>query len=163
MKLDRFIISLSIGTFFYVAFSILSGQSSLWAQNQLENQKHAISEHTYELQKITDELQLEKTALRNDKDVIMAYARKLDFVRDDEKLVKIKGLSKTVNQIYNTGTLMKVYQPTYVPEWFCKAIGIIIFGLTYLLLVLADLKKHTSRKKIKKYENITGMQIYDVS
>ena len=93
MKTAKYLPALLAGTLAYSLLSIFWGQSGIWAQRQLEEQKKVISARTQEIQKINDELNLEKTAIRDDADVIAAYARKLDYVFENEKLVKIKGLA----------------------------------------------------------------------
>ena len=59
------------------------------------------------IQKIHDELSLECTALEKDKDVIAAYARKLDYVSEGEKLVKITGLKPYEAPLYDTETIIR--------------------------------------------------------
>ena len=70
--------ALLAGTLAYALLSFFWGQNGVWAQRQLEAQKKVISARTQEIQNINDDLNLEKTAIRDDADVIAAYARKLD-------------------------------------------------------------------------------------
>ena len=72
--------------------SFLGGQNGLWAMRQLEEQRQEISINMAEIAKINEELELEYTALRNDMDVVAAYARRLGFVAEGETLVKVTGL-----------------------------------------------------------------------
>lgn len=143
----------------YVTVSMLCGQNGVWAFNQLSEQKRYISSRTSEIQNLNDELNLEKTAIQNDKDVIAAYARKLDYVFDNEKLVKIKGLpfAKSVN--YDTGTVLKSQSVLFVPEWICKTSGLCVGGLLFFIILLNDI---VNMPKKRSYEVIEGIPIYDV-
>ena len=88
MRTKSFIAAFA-GTFVYAFLSFCAGRDGMLVYKKLQEQKHEISRQTAAIQKIYDELSLERTALEKDKDVIAAYARKLDYVGDDEKIVKI--------------------------------------------------------------------------
>jgi len=71
-----------------------------------------------------------------DKDVIAAYARKLDYVSEGEKLVKITGLKPYEAPLYDTGTVVRREPIAFMSERTCKACGIAFFALTFVLLAL---------------------------
>ena len=89
MKRAKYLFIIFFGTLIYVLLSLTVGQNSLYSYTQMEEQKRIVSKKTNEIQNINSELEQELTALKNDKAVIAAYAHKLDYVSDDEKLVKI--------------------------------------------------------------------------
>lgn len=164
MKTAKYLPALLAGTLAYALLSIFWGQNGVWARRQLEEQKKVISAHTQEIQKINDELNLEKTAIRDDADVIAAYARKLDYVFDNEKLVKIKGLSVSEPLMYDTGSVLKSSPVAYVSEWFCKGAGLAVGLLLAFAIFLFDLSygiKSFSKKK--RFETIEGIPVYDVA
>lgn len=158
----RFLIAACAGTFLYVLVSLIGGRDGFWAQKQLQTQKRQISAHTASIQKVTDELQLEYLALKDDKDVISAYARKLGYVGPGEKLVKISGLAAKETQIFDPGTVVKHTPVKYVPESVCKMLGLVVFSLMYFVLFLSDYNKGIIQFKRKKNAKIEGMPIYDV-
>ncbi len=164
MKTAKYLPALLAGTLAYAIISIFWGQSGVWAQKQLEEQKKVISVHTQEIQKINDELNLEKTAIRDDADVIAAYARKLDYVFEDERLVKIKGLAVSEPSLYDTGTVLKSAPVAYVSEWFCKgaglAVGLLMAAAIFLYDMSYGVKSFSSKKR---FETIEGIPVYDVA
>ena len=85
----KFLTALFIGAFAYTCVSFVAGQNGIVSYKQLAEQKKEIAYKTNEIQNINNELKLEYTALLKDRDVIAAYARKLDYVSDGEKLVKL--------------------------------------------------------------------------
>lgn len=164
MKTAKYLPALLAGTLAYATISIFWGRSGVWAQKQLEEQKKVISVHTQEIQKINDELNLEKTAIRDDADVIAAYARKLDYVFEDEKLVKIKGLAVSEPSLYDTGTVLKSAPVAYVSEWFCKGAGLAVGLLMAAAIFLYDMSYGVkSFSKKKRFETIEGIPVYDVA
>ncbi|MBO4546207.1 MAG: septum formation initiator family protein [Treponema sp.] len=164
MKTGKYLPALLAGTLAYALLSFFWGQNGVWAQKQLEAQKKIISARTQEIQNINDDLNLEKTAIRDDADVIAAYARKLDYVFPGEKLVKIKGLGAAKGLMYETGSVLKSAPVAYVSEWFCKgaglAVGLLLAAATFLFDVSYGVK---SISKKKHFETIEGIPVYDVA
>lgn len=167
MATMKYLISLLAGTCVYVLLSITCGENGIWAQRQMEEQKRIISAHTQEIQKINDDLHLEKAAMRSDMDVIAAYARKLDYVFPGEKLVKIKGLGVSDSLMYEMGTVLKSHPVAFVGEWFSKgaatAVGLLVFFVLALFDVSYGVKKTFSRKSQRDFETIEGIPVYDVA
>ena len=152
-----------VGTLVYVLVSFTAGQNGIKCYSQLEEQKREISRQTSIIQNINDELCLEKTALQSDKDVITAYARKLDYVADGEKIVKITGLKPIQNTIYDTGSVLRRKSVNYIPDEICKLLGLSFFVLTFLMFVLIDLSNgNIVISKKEKKTVIQGIPIYDM-
>ncbi|MGI0530653.1 FtsB family cell division protein [Treponema socranskii] len=142
------------GTLVYVLLSLFAGRDGIIAYDQLQRQKRAISRQTALIQKIHDELFLERTALEKDKDVIAAYARKLDYVSEGEKLVKITGLRPYEAALYDTGTVIRRVPIAFVSERTCKACGIAFFALTFALLSLVGERGEAMARR-KKSQTLT--------
>lgn len=164
MKKYRLLFALFAGTLFYVAMDCLFGPDGIRAFNQMNEQKRILSTHTVSLEKINDELNLEKIALEKDSDVISAYAKKLGFVGENEKLVKISGLNVREKSLYDTGSVLRHKDVDFVEEKYCKISGFIIFLLVYVLLLIYDFSKgYISLPKKKKYVHfVKGTAVYDM-
>ena len=161
LKMFRILVASLDGTAIYVLVSFTCGTDGLWANEQLREQKRILSARADEIQKINDSLSLEYTALEKDPDVIAGFARKMGYVRDGEKILKINGLINIDEYHFETGTPIKSIEPYSLPEWFCKVAGLLMFFVTYLYLMLKDfrMKEHDARKnKIK----IKGIPVYDL-
>ncbi len=162
-KLFRILAASFAGTLIYVLISITCGRDGLWADGQLREQKRLLSARTEEILKINNSLELEYTALKKDPDVIAAFARKLGYVRDGEKIVKINGLIPAEQFSFETGRPLKSNEPHSLPEWFCKITGILMFFVVYLYLFLADFRGNAKFAKKKKSKlNVRGMAVYDL-
>ena len=149
------------GTAVYVLVSFTCGTDGIWANGQLHEQKRILSARAEEIQKINDSLTLEYTALEKDPDVIAGFARKMGYVRDGEKVVKINGLINIDEYHFETGTPIKSIEPYSLPEWFCKITGLLMFFVTYLYLMVKDFRgKSVSARKTKI--KIKGIPVYDL-
>ncbi|MBQ9631230.1 MAG: septum formation initiator family protein [Treponema sp.] len=144
MTKTKWLLAILVSCLVYTILSISAGETGIIAYNQLKMQKKEISLQAMQIQKINTELVLEKTALEKDKDVIAAYARKLDYVSPSEKLVKITGLRPYEASLYDTGTVVRRQAVSFMDEKFCKGAALIFFVLFTLLFALSSPKE---RKK----------------
>lgn len=160
MRRAKYLLVVFIGTLVYVFLSLTVGQNSITCYRQLEDQKRIVSKQKTEIQNINSELILELTALKSDKAVIAAYARKLDYVGDGEKLIKINGLKPSESTLYETGSVVRHKEPDYVSERLCKIAAICSAILVFVLLLLSDSKK----TKFTRSRNnvINGIPVYEV-
>lgn len=137
----RLLTALCVGVLVYVFSAMLGGKDGVWAAGQLQEQKRLMSAHTAEIQRLNDELTIECDSLRHDDDVVAAYARKLGYVSDREFIVKISGLAQTQERLYDTGSVMRFQQVTFIPEWVCKATGLVAGILAAAVLLLNDYRR----------------------
>lgn len=162
MKCAKYLFVVFFGTLVYVLLSVFAGQNSVFSYKQMEEQKCIISKKTNEIQNINLELQQELTALKNDKAVISAYARKLDYVSDGEKLVKINGLKPFQKNLYDIGTVSRHEEPSFLPEKYCKMIAVFFSLLMFIIMILHDINKgNFSLKKDEKFV-VTGVPVFDL-
>lgn len=162
MKRAKYFFAIFSAAFSYVLVSVTVGQNSIRCFNQMEEQRRVISKRTDDIQNINSELRLELTALQFDKAVIAAYARRLDYVRDDEKLVKITGLKPAQTALYDTGTILRHEEPEFLSEKYCKMIGVFFGILTFVILFLYDVNAGNIVFGRKKSPIITGVPVYDL-
>ena len=163
MKRAKYLTVLFAGTFVYVLMSLCFGQTSIKCYSQLEEQKRIVSKQKAEIRSINTELTLELSALKNDKAVIAAYARKMDYVSDGEQLVKITGLKPYQNALYDTGTVVRHVEPEYVSEKLCKMCGLCAAMFVLLIMLIFDFKKGQISFTHKKNDFVAGIPVYEVS
>ena len=162
MKRAKYLTVLFAGTLVYVVLSLCFGQNSLRCYSQMEEQKRIVSKQKAEIQSINTELTLELSALKNDKAVIAAYARKMDYVSDGEQLVKITGLKPYQNTLYDTGSVIRHVEPSYVSEKLCKMCALCAAMLVLLLMIIYDFKKGNLSFTKQKKEFVAGIPVYNV-
>jgi cell division protein FtsB len=143
----KVLIALCLGAVVYVFVSLFGGQDGFWAASQLMDQQEQISGQTSNIIAINDELSLEYAALRQDPEIIGAYARKLGYVGDAEKLIKIIGLPSRGRPIYDPGTVLRRQKIEFIPEWICKLSGIVVSALVFVVFMLITVLKACIREK----------------
>lgn len=140
-KMFRVLAAVLAGTFVYVLISLAFGRDGLMADGQLREQRQILSRRAEEIRLINNSLELEYSALKRDPDVIAAFARKLGYVRGGEKIVKINGLISDEKFYFETGTPLRYDEPFFLPEWFCKFTGFLMFFVVYASLCLEEIKQ----------------------
>lgn len=162
MNRAKYLMVILVGTLVYVFLSVTVGQNSIRCYNYMEEQKRLVSKRASDIQIINNELYQEYSALKNDKDVIAAYARKLDYVADDEKLVKITGLKPAQTTLYDTGSVLRHEVAGYLQEKYCKMAGLFISFLTLIVLFMQDISSGKITFGKQKKTAVTGIPVYDI-
>ena len=141
----RILISACVGTFIYVAVSIIGGQDGIIAYIHMKEQRQLLSVNTAEMERLHTHLQEQYTALLQDPDAIASYARKLGYVHENEKLVRIAGMLPLEEPVYDAGTIVHAEKGSYIPEWLCKVLAIICGALSLIILSAVSRIPRTGR------------------
>lgn len=161
MKCAKYLLVPFIGTLIYVMLSLFFGQNSISSYKKMEEQKRIVSKQKAEVQNINSELLMEYKALKDDYTVIEAYARKLGYVSDNEKIIKVNGLKSLQSNLFDAGTVVRHEEIDYLSEKFCKISSIIVSLLLLFIIVLIDLKNgNLFSKNDDSY--IAGIPVYDL-
>jgi cell division protein FtsB len=131
----KVLVAVCLGTAVYVFVSLLGGQDGMWATSQLAEQRQQINAWTDGIVTTNRELSVLYSALKNDPDIIASYARKLGYVSNTERLVKISGLSPR-GQVFDPGAVIKRDEIEFLPEWVCKLTGIVVGALAFIVFLL---------------------------
>lgn len=158
----RLLIAFFMGTLIYSLLSLVGGEDGLWAMKQLQLQKQILSAHTASVEKIHDELSSEALAMEKDLDVISSYAKRLGYVGQNEKIVKIKGLPVKESYTFDPGTMVRHVQVKFIPERICKICTLCIIVLTYCVLLLLDLRNGEITFSIKNRPYPAKTSVYDL-
>ena len=89
---------------------------------------------------------LDHRALENDVGIITSKARNLGFIYEGEKLVKISGISEKGVSVYDTGSIVKLEEISFISEQSCKILGFVCFLLSLTIFSLTGLK---SKNRLK--------------
>ncbi len=149
MSRFHLLFSACCAVFVYVCISVFVGQNGMWAYRQLESHKIVLAQHLISLQEVNEQLTIDTHALRQDEGVLRAYAKKMGFVNEGERLLKISGFADTPAFVYNAGSKILSPEIIYVPDWLAKCIGFFIFICINAIQSLVYLKK-----SIKVYDSI---------
>ena len=142
MNRAKYLLVFLSGIILYIGLSLFWGENSFKNYSSLVEQKKAIVKHKVDLEDIYTELSLEVSALYNDKAIIAAYARKLDYVADGEKIIKINGLKPYQRTLYDTGSVVRYIPDDFLSEKIIKICSIIFSFCVFLLFFIWDIKNH---------------------
>lgn len=137
----KLMIAVCIGTFVYAGMSMIVGRNGFLAYNQLYEQNEKLVLKTEELKNIYDSLSLDRAELQSDQGRIEAQARKLGYIYDGETVIAIHGIAETEPELYDTGTVIRISEISYVSEKTCKIMGLLFFSVTALMMLAIDLRK----------------------
>ncbi len=137
----KFMIALCIGTLVYTGMSIIGGRNGIMAYRQLYEQNEKLILKTQELQNTCDRLKLDYSELTSDQARLEAQARKLGFIYDGESIIMVHGIAENQPEIYDTGTVIKLSEITFISEKTCKIMGLSFFAISALLMFVLDLRK----------------------
>lgn len=140
----KLMIALCIGTLVYAGMSIVAGRNGILAYRQLYEQNEKLLLKTQELQNTYDKLKLDYMELNSDQARIEAQARKLGYIYDGETTIAIHGIAETEPEMYDTGTVIRLSEITYVSEKTCKIMGLSFFAVSALLMLVLDVRKKKS-------------------
>ena len=147
MNRFHFMFSIIAAVFVYVCLSVVFGQEGIWAYNQLQKQKIALSVGVEHLQDLNNRLVTESTALQKDRDVIASYAKKMGFIYPGEHLVKINGIPEPSPAVYDPGTKLLRPDIVFIPEWLAKSVAFLAFVFYNLVFsILSVIRYHDPAK-----------------
>ncbi|MBQ0166953.1 MAG: septum formation initiator family protein [Treponema sp.] len=137
--------------------SVVAGRNGIMAYEQLYEQNEKLILKTQELQNTCDQLKLDYAELQSDQARIEAQARKLGFIHDGEMAITIHGIEEKEPEMYDTGTVIRLSEITFVSERTCKIMGLGFFAVSALLMLALDLRK--KRKLIIQEPEYEAQQI----
>lgn len=147
MKTLRIILPLFIGTLVYSLLVLSFGPKGFVPMMQLEREKQTISANLDSLYELRDDLKAKLDNLSADADTISIYAHELGYVYEGERLIRLAGFSGGIDRNLVPGTVRRMKDPGFLPEWICKLSGICAGLLAFFLFAHVTRKTHDGYRK----------------
>jgi hypothetical protein len=137
MRLLKYLFPLWVSIFVYSFLSFFHGSSGFSAYNGLKTERDKQLVNLESLKKIRWDLEGDRDALLYDEDTIAVHARELGYGTENERFVRIAGLSKTMRRQYWAGEVTEAHTPPSMDEKTIRAISLIAGGvvLGFILFV----------------------------
>jgi cell division protein FtsB len=119
----------------YAFFSFVLGQDGLYARKHLEAEHLRLVENQKTLEQTKSDFLKIKDNLTSDRDTLSVYARQLGYGTEDEKFIRIKGLSVAVNTNMPAGRVLYAAGADFIADSVIKMIAA-FFALTILVFFL---------------------------
>jgi hypothetical protein len=140
MRLLNYLFPLWVTVFVYTLFSLLYGPVGFSAHEELRAERDRQIANIASLEKINRELKGNRDALLYDGTTIAVYARELGYGADNERFVRIAGLSRTSRPQYQTGDVMEARIPESMDKEHIRTISLVtggaILGLVLFIRIL---------------------------
>jgi len=124
----------------YALFSFLAGPKGLSAYNYLLGEKERQWNNIRDLRIINQELERTRDNLIYDQDTLLIHARQMGYGYEDERIIRIVGLSNIKPIHSEVGTAYYAQKPEYILEHYIKitalVIGFIIFAFLFMLEII---------------------------
>lgn len=137
MRLLKYLFPLWAAILVYSLLSFLYGPAGFSAYEGLEAERDKQLANLEALKNISRELEGDRDALLYDGDSIAVHARELGYGTDDERFVRIVGLSKAVRRQYWAGDAVGAQAPPSMDEKTIRMVSLIVGGviLGFILFV----------------------------
>ncbi len=147
MKRYQIILPIFIGTLMYSLLSFCLGPRGIWPMRQLLEEKSKIARNLETLYTINQDLDAHLQNLSADPDTISIYAHELGYVAEGERLIKLAGFSGGIDRNLKAGIAIDEQKPGFLPEWLCKAFGLLSGILVFSLYLYFFIEKKHDYKK----------------
>ncbi|GHU83214.1 hypothetical protein FACS189468_8180 [Spirochaetia bacterium] len=123
----------------YSVSSVITGAVGDLAYDELLGERKRLEENMADLQLINQELEGAMDALLYDSNTIAVYAKELGYGAEDERFIRIVGLSSTQRHQATAGTIRVAARPEFTPD---KTLRIIAFSVglgLFICFIIFDL------------------------
>ena len=140
MRILTYLIGIWAAVAVYTLFSFLAGPKGLSAYNFLLTEKEYQIENIRDLERQNEELTRTKNNLIYDQDTLLVHARQMGYGYEDERYIRIVGLSNTNPIPAEVGKIYSVQNPDFIADRYIKiaafVIGILLFGFLLTMEVI---------------------------
>jgi cell division protein FtsB len=141
MRLLKFLFPLWVAILVYSFLSFFHGSSGFAAYDGLKAERDKQLANLESLKKINRELEGDRDALLYDGDTIAVHARELGYGSDNERFVRITGLSKTMRRQYWAGEIAGAQTPPSMDEKTIRAISLVAGGIVLGFILFVRILK----------------------
>jgi cell division protein FtsB len=141
MWLIKYLLPLWVTVFVYTLFSLLYGPTGFAAYDGIKTERDRQLANIASLERKSQELKGNRDALLYDGNTIAVYARELGYGTDNERFVRIAGLSKTMRRQYYAGDVIDAQTPESMDERNIKIISLITGGVILGFILFVRLLK----------------------
>jgi cell division protein FtsB len=129
MRLLKYLFPLWVSILVYSSLAFFHGSSGFSAYDELKAERNKQLANLDALKKINRELEGDRDALLYDEDTIAVHARELGYGTENERFVRIAGLSKTMRRQYWAGETAEAQTPPSMDEKTIRTISLIAGGI----------------------------------
>jgi len=140
MRIFKYLFGIWAAVAIYTLFIFFAGPKGLNVYNYLLMEKEQQWGNIRELGLINEELERTRNNLLFDQDTLLVHARQMGFGHENERFIRIVGLSGINPAPAEVGTVYSAQMPGFIPERYIKiaalSIGLLLFAFLFMLEVI---------------------------
>ena len=146
MRIFKYLFGLWAAIAVYALFSFFAGPKGLSAYNYLLVERNLQLENIRDLGFINEDLDKTRNNLLYDRDTLLVHARQMGFGSENERFVRIVGLSNAKPVPAEMGSVYSAQNPTFIPERSIKITALSIGLMIFVFLLMLEIVDKRSRE-----------------
>jgi len=145
MKILKYLLGVWAAVAIYALFSFLAGPKGLSAYNYLLSEKDRQWNNIKELGILYEELERTQNNLLYDQDTMLVHARQMGYGRENERFIRIVGLSNVKQVTVQAGNVYIAQNPDFISDRSIKIAAISIGLMLFAFLLTLEIIESKSR------------------
>jgi cell division protein FtsB len=145
MRIFKYLLGIWAAIAVYALFLFLAGPKGISAYNYLLSEKDQQWANIRELGLLNEDLERTRNNLIYDHDTLLVQARQMGYGHENERFIRIVGLSNIRTIPAEVGTVYFTQKPDFFPEKNIKIAALIIGFLLFAFLFMMELIERRTR------------------
>jgi len=145
MRLFKYLLGIWAAIAVYTLFSFLAGPKGLAAYNYLLSEKEQQWNNIRSLGMLNEELEKTKNNLIYDYDTLIVHARQMGYGHENERFIRIVGLSNTKPVPAEVGIIYSAQKPDFITDKNIKIVAICIGFLFFAFFFMLEIIERRSK------------------
>jgi len=140
MRIFKYLFGIWAAIAVYTFFSFVAGPKGMSAYNFLLSEKEQQKENIRDLELLNEELERSRNNLIYDHDTLLVQARQMGYGYEDERFIRIVGLSGIKPIPAEVGNVYSAQKPDFIMDKFIKitafCLGLLLFAFLLTMEVI---------------------------
>ena len=145
MRIFKYLFGIWAAVAIYAIMSFISGPKGIAAYNHLLAEKERQWNNIRELGILNEDLERTRNNLIYDHDTLLVQAHQMGYGHENERFIRIVGLSNIRGIPAEVGTVYFTQKPDFFPEQTIKIAALIIGFLIFAFLFMLELIERRAR------------------
>jgi hypothetical protein len=140
MRIFKYLLGIWAAIVVYALFSFFAGPKGLSAYNYMLSERDNQWDNIRELGILHEELEKTRNNLLYDRDTLLVHARQMGYGQEDERFIRIVGLSNIKSYRMEAGNVYIAQPPDFISDRSIKitalCIGLLLFAFLFMLEII---------------------------
>lgn len=145
MKIFKYLIGIWAAVAVYTIFSFLAGPKGLSSYNYLLSERDRQWDNIRELGILHEELERTRNNLLYDQDTLLVHARQMGYGQENERFIRIVGLSNIKPTHAEVGNIYYAQKPGFIPDKSIKITALCVGFMLFAFLLMLEIIDRRAR------------------